>query len=129
MPEEFFSRLRDYARDAPHIESVIIAGSYARGTNRENSDIDVIIITSNKSGMIADEGFARAFGAVCKQQTEYYGACTSVRVWYKDGTEAEFGIVDPSWISVPLDAGTYRVLSDGYKIVADKKGHFKHLSL
>ena len=52
-----------------------------------------------------------------EQQTEYYGACTSIRVWYEDGREVEFGIVEPPWISMPLDNGTYRVLSDGYKII------------
>ena len=53
----------------------------------------------------------------------------ALRVWYKDGKEVEFGIVDPSWISIPLDAGTYKVLSDGYKLVVDKKGYFENLEL
>ena len=56
-----------------------------------------------------------------EQQTEYYGACTSIRVWYEDGREVEFGIVEPPWISMPLDNGTYRVLSDGYKIIIHKE--------
>ena len=46
-----------------------------------------------------------------EQQTEYYGACTSIRVWYEDGREVEFGIVEPPWISMPLDNGTYRVVA------------------
>ena len=64
-----------------------------------------------------------------EQQTEYYGACTSIRVWYEDGREVEFGIVDPTWVSKPLDAGTHKVLSDGYKIVIDKKRYFENLQL
>ena len=44
-----------------------------------------------------------------RQQTEYYGACTSIRVWYKDGKEVEFGIVELSWISMLLDVWTYQV--------------------
>ena len=32
-----------------------------------------------------------------------------------DGKEVEFGIVESSWITMPLDTGTYQVLSDGYK--------------
>ena len=62
-----------------------------------------------------------------EQQTEYYGACTSIRVQYEDGREVEFGIVEPPWISMPLDNGTYRVLSDGYKIIIDKKRYFTDL--
>lgn len=121
MEGNFFSKLKEYAGNTPHIGSVIIVGSYARGTNKADSDLDIVIITSNKQTMIENQDFVREFGEVCKKQTEYYGACTSVRVWYKDGKEVEFGIVEPSWISNPLDAGTYQVLCDGYKVVLDKK--------
>ncbi len=129
MFEDFFNELKEYARNTSHIESIIIVGSYARGTNKENSDLDIVIITSNKSGMIVNQDFTQDFGEVYKQQIEYYGACTSIRVWYKDGKEVEFGIVEPSWISIPLDTGTYKVLSDGYKIIIDKKQYFENLKL
>lgn len=129
MFEDFFNELKEYARNTSHIESIIIVGPYARGTNKENSDLDIVIITSNKSGMIANQDFTQDFGKVYKQQTEYYGACTSVRVWYRDGKEVEFGIVEPSWISMPLDTGTYKILSDGYKIIKDKKRYFEDLKL
>lgn len=129
MFEKFFNDLKEYAESTSHIESVLVVGSYARGTNKENSDLDIVIITSNKSDMLTKQDFTQEFGEVYKQQTEYYGACTSIRVWYNDGKEVEFGIVEPSWISTPLDSGTYKVLSDGYKIVIDKKRHFEDLQL
>lgn len=83
----------------------------------------------NKSAMITNQDFTREFGEVYEQQTEYYGACTSIRAWYDDGKEVEFGIVEPSWISMPLDAGSYKVLSDGYEIIIDKKRYFEDLKL
>lgn len=129
MEGVFFDKLKEYAGNTPDIESAIIVGSYARGTNKEDSDLDVIIITSDKQEMIGNQDFVREFGEVYKKQMEYYGACTSVRVWYKDGREVEFGIVEPSWISKPLDAGTYKVLCDGYKVLIDKKGYFDSLDL
>lgn len=129
MFEDFFNKIKEYARNTSHIGSIIIVGSYARGTNKENSDLDIIVITSNKSGMIVNQDFTQEFGEVYKQQTEYYGACTSIRVWYKDGKEVEFGIVEPSWSSMPLDTGTYQVLSDGYKVIIDKKQYFEGLEL
>ena len=122
---DFLNELKEYAESASHIESVIIVGSYARGTNRENSDLDIVIITSRKSEMVENQDFVQRFGKVDRQQTEYYGACTSIRVWYEDGREVEYGIVETSWISLPLDAGTHRVLSDGHKIIIDKKGYFE----
>lgn len=129
MFEDFFNKIKEYARNTSHIESIIIVGSYARGTNKENSDLDIIVITSNKSGMIVNQDFTQEFGEVYKQQTEYYGACTSIRVWYKDGKEVEFGIVEPSWSSMPLDTEPYQVLSDGYKVIIDKKQYFEGLEL
>lgn len=129
MFEKFFNDLKEYAESTSHIESVLIVGSYARGTNKENSDLDIVIITSNKSDMIIKHDFTQEFGEVYKQQTEYYGACTSVRAWYSDGKEVEFGIVERSWITTPLDIGTSQVLSGGYKIILDKKQYFENLAL
>ena len=60
---------------------------------------------------------------------EYYGACTSIRVWYQDENEIEFGMVDHSWISLPLDSGTRKVLTEGYKIIIDKKHYCQNLPL
>lgn len=79
--------------------------------------------------MVANQGLVENFGEVQKKQTEYYGACTSIRVWYKNGQEVEFGIVEPSWMAEPLDAGTHRVLSDGYIVIVDKKHYFENLKL
>ena len=77
MFEDFLKKLKEYASNTLHIESIIVVGSYARGTNKENSDLDIVIVTSN---MIANQDFTQEFGEVYKQQTEYYGACTSIRV-------------------------------------------------
>ena len=127
MFEDFIHALKEFSFHTSHIESVIIVGSYARGTNKESSDLDIVIITANKAEMVSDQDFVHIFGEINKKQTEYYGACTSIRVWYKNGKEVEFGIVKPSWIKTPLDAGTRKVLSDGYKVIYDKKKHFKNL--
>lgn len=129
MEQVFLKELKEYAQITSHVESVAVVGSYARGTNKETSDLDLIIITSNASEMIQDTRFIQTFGEVSKQQIEYYGACTSIRMWYKNGLEVEFGIVMPSWISMPLDIGTYKVLSDGYMLLIDKKGYFEDLRL
>ncbi len=119
---ELTDRLRQFADEDPDILALLIVGSYARGTNTPDSDIDAVIITRNKQGMVENQQFTGYFGRVSRQQTEYYGACTSVRAWYEDGIEVEFGLVEPSWIAQPLDSGTGRVLRDGYLIVADKQG-------
>ncbi len=125
MLEAFLVALKSYAEEKNAIECILLVGSYARGTNREDSDIDVVIITSQKKALLENPDFTASFGSVSEQQTEYYGACTSLRVYYQDGKEVEFGIVEPSWLEKPLDAGTDRVLDDGYKVILDKKRYFK----
>ena len=127
--EKFVIDIKAWAEKDIHIESIIIVGSYARGKNKETSDIDFCVITTTTAEMVENQDFVELFGEFEKKQTEYYGACTSIRVWYKDAPEVEFGIVEPSWIATPLDEGTHKVLSDGYKVVTDKKLYFKDLKL
>lgn len=127
--EELINLLKTAADFDNRIESIVVIGSYARGTHTEESDIDLCIITTEKEALLKDYNFFAQFGMILKMQTEYYGACTSVRVWYKNGSEVEFGIVEPSWIRSPLDCGTHRVLCDGYKVIIDKKSYFSDLRL
>ncbi len=75
--EKFFDEIIKYATENSHIYAVIVVGSYVRETNNENSDLDIVIITSNKSYMIENQDFTEKFGNVCKRQTEYYGEYTS----------------------------------------------------
>ena len=121
--------IKQWAENEKQVESIIVVGSYARGTYKKTSDIDLVIITSNKKEMLKNQNFIKVFGDVNKSQIEYYGACTSIRVWYKDGKEVEFGIVNPTWIEKPLDIGTNKVLNDGFKVIIDKKDYFKDLSI
>ena len=122
--QNIIEALRQWAQKETSIESVILVGSWARGTNRPDSDMDLCILTARREGLLAENHFPSLFGKVRRQQTEYYGACTSVRVWYEGGTEIEFGLVEPSWIALPLDEGSRRVLSDGYCVLYDWAGHF-----
>ena len=127
--EKFLKDIKQWAKNEEQVESIIVVGSYARGTYKETSDIDLVIITSKKNEILKNQNFIKLFGDVKKSQIEYYGACTSIRAWYKDGKEVEFGIVNPTWIEKPLDKGTNKVLNDGFKVIIDKKDYFKDLTI
>lgn len=129
MVEEFMHKLKKFSTCDTQIQSVILVGSYANNTYTETSDLDFCIITTNKNDMLQTLDFIKVFGECERKQNEYYGACTSVRVWYRNGLEVEFGICEPSWIHQPLDRGTRQVLSNGYKVIVDKKKHFHNLQL
>ena len=129
LTEEFTRALKDWALSDPAMEALLVVGSHARGAARADSDLDLVVITTRKAEMLADQSFTALFGEVERQQTEEYGACTSVRAWYRDGKEIEFGLVEPSWISLPLDPGTEGVRRDGHLVLVDKRGAFASLPL
>ena len=129
MMTQLFAQVEQWAEEEPSVEGVILVGSYARGTQSAESDVDFCIITSEKERLLQNQQFVERFGTVLKRHLEFYGKCTSVRVWYAMGLEVEFGIVDPSWIALPLDAGTAKVLKDGYQVLVDKKGCFRENTL
>lgn len=123
MFEQFIKDVKAWAIQDKHIECILLVGSYARGTQKNTSDIDLCILTTNKKQMVETQDFPTLFGTIKKLQTEYYGACTSIRVWYQSGLEVEFGLVDPTWIMTPLDEGTSKVLQDGYRVIIDKNNY------
>lgn len=123
----FLNEVGNWVKQNDNIDSVILIGSYATGEEREDSDVDIQIITSKPDLFINDESFADRFGKVIKTKKENWGRVTSIRFWYDNGLEVEFGISTPIWVSKPLDEGTIRVLTDGYKIIVDKKNYFKNI--
>lgn len=46
----------------------------------------------------------------------------SRRVHYREGPEVEFGLTSPAWAHLPLDAGTVRVVRDGFRVLHDPDG-------
>lgn len=116
--ESVLQELQSFAQSEPDIQAIFLVGSYARGTPKPTSDVDIVIVSEQKEARLHRFDWLNRFGRVKRIQTEYYGACTSLRVWFEKDYEVEFGLVLPSWLSLPLDDGTRRVLSDGYVCLA-----------
>ncbi len=125
---EFLSIVTQWAQRNIDISALILVGSHARGEARPDSDIDLVIITSKPKTFI-EIPFMSEFGEVMRFELEDWGLVTSLRTWYANSLEVEFGITTPLWIQKPLDYGTQRVLSDGYQVLVDKKDYFKNLIL
>jgi predicted nucleotidyltransferase len=120
MIEQFLSAVVRWASARRDIRAVALVGSHARGTATSTSDIDLVILTTRPGSYLDDTGWAAMFGTVARQQTEDWGTVTSLRVWYEDGREVEFGITTPEWAAQPLDEGTRQVVSDGIRILFDR---------
>lgn len=123
----FFKKVEKWASKNDDIEALIVVGSYARGEARADSDIDLVIITTNPETYLSNNFFCD-FGKVKEFKKEDWGRVTSLRVWYEDnGLEVEFGITTPIWAERPLDAGTFKVLSDGFRVIVDKVNYFQDI--
>ncbi|CDD50075.1 nucleotidyltransferase domain protein [Firmicutes bacterium CAG:308] len=90
MYKQIFKKLKEIGQHTSDIECILVVGSVATGTNTIGSDLDIMIITANKSFLVQDKSFIGYFGIVINSKIEYYRACTSIRVWYQDENEIEF---------------------------------------
>ena len=113
-----------WAEERGDVVGVALVGSYARGTARPDSDVDLIIL-SEASADLCDGIWPARFGEIVSSSIEDYGEAKSRRIFYQNGLEVEFGIATPAWASVPLDAGTRKVLTDGVKVLYDPRHLFR----
>jgi len=118
---QFLNEFTAWAHAQSDIEAVALIGSYARNTATATSDVDLVVITSQPSSYLKNLGWIQRFGQIRRQQIEDYGQLTSIRVWYTDGREVEYGITDESWAALPLDEGTQRVISDGMRVLFERE--------
>ncbi len=127
MIQDFLINVADWAKSHSDILGVALVGSHARDEARVDSDIDLVILCEKPSEYIKDTSWSKFFGKVTSSKIKDWGNVTSLNVWYEDGQEVEFGFTDASWASFPLDAGTEKVVLNGFKTVWDRKGCFKEL--
>jgi predicted nucleotidyltransferase len=104
------------------LQAIALVGSFARNAARDDSDVDLVLLTDRPQEYLEDYKWIERFGAVEKHQTEDYVKLTSIRVWYQNGREVEYGITTPDWAATPLDVGTQRVLRDGMMVLFER-GH------
>ncbi len=117
---KFLDSFLKWVRSRNDILGVALVGSEARNTATEESDVDLVIISSRANHYLQDASWIHRFGKVLRQQVEDYGTLISLRAWYEDGPEVEFGITDESWAAIPLDEGTRQVISDGMIVLFER---------
>ncbi len=120
--DDFLQRFTRWAGSRPDILAAALVGSYARGQARADSDVDLVLICASPQHYLASPGWVLEFGDVAGRRFEDYGKLTSLRVWYGDGLEVEYGIAGKDWAAPPLDDGTRQVISDGMVILYERDG-------
>ncbi len=119
--DSFLEDLARWAVSQNDMLAVALVGSYARGAATPDSDVDIILVSSHPDLYLKDSSWAADFGVIEKQQIEQYGMVTSLRIWYADGLEVEYGITDKRWAAIPLDAGTRQVICDGIRVLFERR--------
>ena len=117
---DFLNAFVRWASNQPDVQGIALVGSYACGAAREESDIDLVILTDAPRHYLDELQWIKRFGVLEKHQTENYGKLTSVRVWYQNGLEVEYGVTASDWAAIPLDAGTQKVIRDGMIVLFER---------
>jgi uncharacterized protein len=127
--EELLERVTSWARRRPDIRGVALVGSWARGTARADSDVDLVVLTSRRDRYLDADGWTAARGATRLLRTQAWGPLTERRLLLEGGLEVEVGIAEPSWAATdPVDPGTRRVVTDGLGILHDPDGRLAALA-
>ncbi len=125
--DKFIEIFLEWTRSHKKIEGSCIVGSYARGQQTPESDVDAMIFSSQRDIFFADRSWLDRFGDIERAAVEFWGRVQSLRVFYKNGLEIEFGFDTIDWANIPIDSGTFRVVSDGMKILYDPTGKLSKL--
>jgi len=117
---DFIEDFMRWSKKRKDIQAAALIGSYAREEASKDSDVDLVIITKNPKQYFTNDEWIRIFGVVITKKVEEYGKLTSLRVWYENGLEIEYGFATPEWIQAPLDEGTRQIIDDGLRVLFEK---------
>lgn len=121
--ERLLERVRVWAGDRPDVAAVGLAGSWARGEARMDSDVDLVILTGEPRRYVEGEAWVEELGGPRIFKTQAWGATTERRFALPTGLEVEAGIAPPSWTATePVDPGTRNVVRDGFRVLYDPEG-------
>ncbi|MFH8473717.1 nucleotidyltransferase family protein [Streptomyces sp. NPDC018000] len=120
--QEVIARIARWATTRQDIVGLLLVGSYARNAARPDSDIDIVLLTTDQTQYFnnswADE---LALGELVR--TQEWGPITERRYATASGLEVEIGIGSPEWAQTdPVDPGTRRVVTDGARPLHDPAG-------
>lgn len=115
---------KEWSEQQTHIKGVAVVGSFARGDFHSNSDVDLTIISTNKELTLDNIKNDFNLDNIESSTLEEWGILTSLRIFYGNGLEVEYGVVTDQWVKEPMDEGTKNVVKNGFKVVTEKEDIF-----
>jgi predicted nucleotidyltransferase len=114
--ESVVAGVRKWAESQANIVAVGVVGSWASGNQHDDSDLDFVVLTPQKTSYTASDGWIEdAVGqSVPVVRRAEWGVLTERRLKLPSGLEIEVGFVEPSWAATdPTNPGTAEVVGDG----------------
>ncbi|TFH37851.1 MAG: nucleotidyltransferase domain-containing protein [Anaerolineales bacterium] len=131
--KDFLASIVAWAESVSTLQAIALVGSQARGDARSSSDIDLILLCKDPEHFLSHRAWISAFGEPHQIKEEHWGKVTSIRVFYRDGLEVEFGVTGLGWGADPTDHGDGLVIQDGLIVLYERDGHLtnkvKHFNL
>jgi uncharacterized protein len=120
--EELVNRVTRWAALRPDVAGLLLVGSYARDAARPDSDIDLVLLTTDEASY-ADNSWAPELDLGELVRVQSWGAVLERRFRTPSGLEVEINIGSPLWAATdPVDSGTRRVVTDGVRPLYDPNG-------
>jgi predicted nucleotidyltransferase len=121
--EALLRHLTEWAGRRADVRALALVGSWAYGAPRDDSDVDVVLLTDSPESYTDRDDWLPEVGGVRLVRTLDWGGVTERRFALPSGLEVELGIGTPAWAAVaPMDDGTRRVASDGMCVLHDPDG-------
>lgn len=123
--DEILNLILKFTKAHHEILAFGLCGSWARGTAKTDSDIDLSLIVKDKSRFKKTDwlekiNFNKLNESIYYYHDKIYGVTWSRHVILNSHLEIEFGFAEQPWANtVDIDEGTRKVVSDGYEIIFD----------
>lgn len=108
-----------WAEQEDRVRALVLVGSYARGSERMASDVDLVVLSDTPESLEDAAWFEQLGPGARLIRSEEWGPVRERRFRLVSGLIVELGIAPSSWADVPLDQGTHRVLRDGHRVLYD----------
>jgi uncharacterized protein len=122
--EAFVGAAAAWAAERDDLVAAAIVGSWARNEAREDSDVDLVLLTKRPSAYTDCEAWIHGLAPGARLvATGDWGAIIERRLRLPSGLEVEVGVGRPSWAdTAPVDVGTRTVVRDGLRPLFDPYG-------